>query len=71
MTTIIERIYNVETDEITEIERDETSAEKTEREEWIAQNALEKAERDAKEVARQDVLTKLGLTSEEATALLG
>ena len=71
MTKIIERIYNVETDEVTEIERDETLAEKAERQEWLAQNAAEKAERDAKEAARQDVLTKLGLTSEEAAALLG
>lgn len=71
MTTIIERIHNIETGEVTEIERDETVIEKTEREEWLAQNAAEKAERDAKEAARQDVLTKLGLTADEAAALLG
>lgn len=36
----------------------------------LAKNAAEKIEQEAKETARQAVLAKLGLTAEEAAALL-
>lgn len=60
---------NVETGEI--IEREMNADELAQ---WEANNAqleLEAAELAAKEAARQAVLEKLGLTADEAAALLG
>lgn len=74
---IIERIVNVETNEVEEIERDATPAELQEIEiakEKAAKQQLEllSIEKDlkAKEAARQAVLDKLGLTPDEVAALL-
>jgi hypothetical protein len=68
---IIERTHDIETGEIVDIERQETAAEKNEREKREAEVAAIQAETAAKEAARQAVLEKLGLTADEAAALLG
>ena len=66
-------IYNGLTGET--IEREETAAEKLEREQTqkrVAERAeIEATENAAKQVARQAVLDKLGLTADEAQALFG
>lgn len=68
---IIERIFNAETGETVDIERDETAQEKTNREAFEVRIAEEQAQTAAKEAARQVILDKLGLTVEEAKLLLG
>ena len=68
---IIERIYNVETGETVDIERDETAAETKARLDDDKKMAIEQAEAEAKATARQAVLDRLGLTAEEAQLLLG
>ena len=60
---------NVETGEITQ--REMTAEELAEYEADQAEAAAKKAEAEAKETARQAVLEKLGLTADEAAALLG
>lgn len=67
----IERIFDATTGETTDIERDMTAQEIAETEKAQAEVAQKQAEADSKEAARQAVLTKLGLTAEEAQALLG
>jgi hypothetical protein len=64
-----EKIVNVETGE--EIWRDYTDAEIAEVEKAQAEASLRLELEAEKEAARQAVLTKLGLTAEEAQALLG
>jgi hypothetical protein len=65
--------HNVETGEIIEIEL--TAEEKAELQLQYEKSKAEakaiKAEADAKEVARQALLDKLGITAEEAQLLLG
>ena len=68
---IIERIVNAETGEVTDIERNETTAEKSQREASQAAIQAEIAIQAEKDAARQAVLAKLGLTAEDAAALLG
>lgn len=68
---IIERTHDIETGKIVDIERQETAAEKNEREKREAEVAAIQAEAEAKVAARQTVLEKLGLTADEAAALLG
>ena len=68
---IIERTHNVETDEIIDVEREETAAEKKERETRQKEIAAQQAEAQAKEVTRQAILDRLGLTADEAKLLLG
>lgn len=68
---IIERIVNTETNETIDIEREETAQEKIQREARELDFAEKQAAAEAKEAARSAVLTKLGLTAEEAQALLG
>ncbi len=68
---IIERTFNAETGETVDIERDETAAEKKHREARAKEVAAELAEAEAKEVARQAILDRLGLTADEAKLLLG
>jgi hypothetical protein len=63
------KIHNIETDEI--IEREMTDAEFAKYEADKAEYAIEQAEAEAKESARQALLTKLGITAEEAQLLLG
>jgi len=64
-----EKIVNALTGE--ETWRDYSAAEIAEVEKAQAEADLEKGNAELKEVARQAVLTKLGLTAEEAQALLG
>jgi len=69
MTTAQAHIYNAATGET--IERDLTAEELEQAAaDKIAGEAAKKAE-DAKKAARQAVLDKLGLTADEAQALLG
>ena len=68
---IIERTHNVETGEIIDVEREETAAEKKERETRQKEIAAQQAEAQAKEVTRQAILDRLGLTADEAKLLLG
>ena len=60
--------YNCETGE--EIVRDATDAEIAQIELDVANAAARKAEAEAKSAQRQDILDRLGLTSEEAALLL-
>ena len=64
-----EKIVNALTGE--ETWRDYSAAEIAEVEKAQSEAELEKGNAELKEVARQAVLTKLGLTAEEAQALLG
>ena len=64
-----EKIVNVLTGEISW--RDFTAEEIEQQKLGEAEAALRVAELEAKEAARQAVLTKLGLTAEEAQALFG
>jgi len=67
----IERIFNAETGETTEIEKNETAQEKAERETFEKEQAIKLAEAEAKKAARQAILDRLGLTADEAKLLLG
>jgi hypothetical protein len=68
---IIERIFNAETGETVDIERDETAVEKKEREISQKQVAIAKAEADAKETAKAAILDRIGLTADELKTILG
>ena len=68
---ITEKEFNVITGETTIIERDETAAEQSAREAREAEIAVAQAEAAAKATARQALLTKLGITADEAQLLLG
>jgi hypothetical protein len=63
------RIHNVETDEI--IDREMTAAEFKIYETNKAIEAARKAEAEAKAAQRQALLSRLGITEEEARILLG
>jgi len=67
---IIEKEINVQTGEETITERDETAAETKARLEIAKEYALIQAEIEAKLLARQSILDRLGLTTEEAALLL-
>lgn len=67
----IEKIVDAVTGEESIVERDLTAVEVKELKAIEEYNANRKTEAEAKEAARQAVLTKLGLTAEEAQALLG
>jgi hypothetical protein len=67
---IIEKEFNALTGEETITERDETAAEKKAREAFIAKQAAELAEAQARATAKADLLAKLGITAEEAALLL-
>jgi hypothetical protein len=62
------RIHNVETDEI--IEREMNDAEFAQHQKDMAEWATERADKVAKENARQEILDRLGLTADEAAILL-
>ena len=68
---ITEKEFNALTGEETIIERDETAAEKKQREAFEKQLKVEKAEAQVKAEARQAILDRLGLTADEAKLLLG
>jgi hypothetical protein len=67
---IKEKEYNAITGEETITERDETTAEKKAREAFIAKLAADETEATAKATAKATLLTKLGITAEEAQLLL-
>jgi hypothetical protein len=67
---ITERTYDIATGEITDVERELTAKEIAKAKTSAAEAAARQAEAEAKEATRQAVLTKLGLTAEEAAALL-
>ena len=67
---ITERTFNAETGETVDIERDETTAEKKSRETLEKECAAKQAEAEATATARAALLSKLGITAEEAQLLL-
>lgn len=67
---ITEKIFNIETGEEIITERDETPQEEANRLEREAKIAKEQAEYETKQIARQALLDKLGITEEEAKLLL-
>ncbi len=69
MTKPMIRIHNTETDEVIDREMNEDEFAIYEAEQ--AANAAKQAEAAAKESARQALLSKLGITQEEAQLLLG
>jgi hypothetical protein len=69
MTRPTIRIHDMATDEV--IDREMNDAEFAAYEADQAARATEKAEAEAKATARQALLTKLGITAEEAQLLLG
>ena len=69
---IIEKEFNVTTGEETIIEREETALEKSAREKSPADCAIEKADLDAKSIAKESAhakLAALGLTADDLNAL--
>ena len=68
---ITEKEFNALTGEETITEREETAAEKKERETLEKQLKAELAEIKAKETARQAILERLGLTADELKTILG
>jgi hypothetical protein len=71
MMKITEKEFNALTGETTITERDETTQEQTKREALEAEFTARQAEAEARESARQALLSKLGITQEEAQLLLG
>ena len=68
---IIEKEFNALTGEETITERDETAAEKKDRQKLEANYALRQAEAETKAIAKAALLEKLGITADEAKLLLG
>jgi len=62
------RIHNIETDEV--IDREMTNAEYTQHLKDVAELEARKAEAEAKATAKTALLSKLGITAEEAVLLL-
>jgi hypothetical protein len=69
MTKPMVRIHNVETDEV--IDREMNDAEFAQYEADKAAQATAQAEAEAKATAKAALLTRLGITAEEAQLLLG
>ena len=69
MSRPIVRIHNQQTNEI--IDREMNDAEFAEHNQMLETLAAEKADREAKAVQRQAILSRLGITEEEARILLG
>lgn len=67
---IIEKIIDVETGDESIVERDETASEKKERIEAEIKLAAFESERLEMEKAKQEILDRLGITSDEAKLLL-
>lgn len=68
MSRPIIRIHNVETNQV--IDREMNDAEFAQYEADQAAQAILKAEAETKAIAKTKLLTKLGITAEEATLLL-
>jgi len=66
-------IINCETNEVTERELNKTEKDqqKIDLAEFEAEQAVKQAEAEARESARQALLSRLGITQEEAQLLLG
>ncbi len=69
MTKPIVRIHNIATDEV--VDREMNDQEFAAYEADQAANAARQAEAEAKAAQRQALLTRLGITEEEARILLG
>jgi hypothetical protein len=67
---ITEKEYNILTGEETITEREETPAETKARLDYAKEIATAQAEAEAKASAKAALLSKLGITAEEATLLL-
>ena len=63
--------FNIVTGEETITERDETAAEKKLREEYEAEFAAKQSEAATQATAKAALLTRLGITEEEAIILFG
>ena len=70
MMKITEKEFNALTGKETITERDETAAERKEREKLEADHAVAQSEAKAKSIAKAALLTKLGITEDEAKLLL-
>jgi hypothetical protein len=68
---ITEKEFNALTGEETITERDETAAEKKQREAFAKEVAARQAEATAKETAKSAILDRLGLTADELQTILG
>ena len=68
---ITEKEFNIQTGEETITERDETAAEKKAREAFEAEVAVKQTEAEARATAKAALLSKLGITADEAKLLLG
>ena len=68
---ITTRTFNAETGETIDTERNETAAEKKQREELNAEFVARQAAAEAKAAQRQAILDRLGLTADEAQLILG
>jgi hypothetical protein len=68
---ITEKEFNIQTGETTFTEREETAQEQTFRLEHESKIASVQAEAEAKAATRQALLTRLGITEDEAKILLG
>jgi inosine/xanthosine triphosphate pyrophosphatase family protein len=68
---ITEKEFNALTGEETITERDETAAEKKQREAFAKEVATREAEAEAKAKAKQAIADRLGLTVDELKLLLG
>ena len=68
---ITEKEFNAITGETTFTERDETAAEQAKREAFETAQATAQVAANAKAAQRQALLTRLGITEEEARILLG
>lgn len=67
---ITEKEFNALTGELTITERDETAAEKKEREAFQKELLAAKTQAETKATAKAALLNKLGITAEEAALLL-
>lgn len=67
---ITEKEFNVTTGEETITEREQTAVEIKERSDRTAQAEVAQAEAEAKATAKAALLTRLGITAEEAALLL-
>jgi hypothetical protein len=69
MTKPMIRIHNTQTDEV--IDREMTAAEFKIYEKDLAVLAAEKAEAEAKAIAKATILARIGLTADELKTILG
>ena len=68
---ITEKEFNALTGEEKITERDETAAEKKQREAFAKEVAARQAEATAKETAKAAILERIGLTADELKTILG